>query len=201
MKPARRPWFAAVLLAACSTEDVVERPTPGLERMQRQRRADAFEASSVFADGRVLQAPPEGTVPTSRVLDPERGLGLAGQEPTRRVPLPLTFGLLERGRDRFDVFCAPCHGVLGDGQSVVGKNLPLVAPRSLVTAEIRAYPPGRLFRVVSEGFGLMPSYAAQLAVDDRWAVVAYVRALQLSQGLLLGRLPEAMQREAREALP
>ncbi|MBC7793405.1 MAG: cytochrome c [Clostridia bacterium] len=107
--------------------------------------------------------------------------GYVGDAYIERIPVRSSDSLLTRGRDRYDIFCAACHGLLGDGDSAVSRNMPNVPARSLQEDRIRAYPPGRLFRVASEGYGLMNGYTAQLTVNDRWAVVAYVRALQASQ--------------------
>lgn len=190
------------LIASCSTEETFVAPDGGLERMLSQPRYDAFEQSDFFDDGRVMQAPPAGTIPATRAPadpDTERGYHDDG-EYLARIPFPLDEALLVRGRDRYDIFCAPCHGIDGHGRSVVGDNMPLVQPRSLHLDRILAYPPGRLYRVINEGYGLMASYHLQLSLAERWAVVAYVRALQLSQNARLAELPEPLQREAREAL-
>jgi mono/diheme cytochrome c family protein len=100
-------------------------------------------------------------------------------------PLEIDVADVRWGRTRFEIFCATCHGTLGTGQTQVAENMRLRKPPSLHSAAIRAYPPGRIFAVISRGYGLMPSYAGQLSVADRWAVVAYVQALQLSQDFSL----------------
>jgi mono/diheme cytochrome c family protein len=93
--------------------------------------------------------------------------------------VPVTPELLAVGRKRFEINCAVCHGLLGDGDSLVARNMAQRPPPSLhrrVWAE-----DGRYYQVVAQGFGIMPSYAAELTIEERWAVVAYVRALQISQ--------------------
>lgn len=193
--------LAAVLLAACSKDQTFVEPEGGWQRMMKQPRYTPFDESRFFADGRVMQAPPDGTVsrdfPTGGP-DVTRGYTDAGY--VDHIPVTVDAALLDRGRERFEVFCAPCHGIRGDAQSVVGNNMPLVPPRNLLLPQIRAYAPGRIFRVASEGFGLMAPYNVQLTVQDRWAVVAYVRALQLSQDVALGDLPPDVQQKARGAL-
>jgi mono/diheme cytochrome c family protein len=101
-----------------------------------------------------------------------------------------------RGRNRFDIYCAACHGRLGDAASKVAENMTLRKPANLLTAPYLTYPPGRIAAAIAEGYGLMRSYAAELPVEDRWAVVAYVKALQLSQHATLGELPAPVQQEA-----
>lgn len=168
-----------------------------LERMIDQRKLEAYEASSAFEDGKAMRSPPPGTVAHSSQATQERQASeLAADDKLQDVPVALTSQLFRRGQDRFDTFCATCHGVLGDGNSQVAENMLLRPPPSLHEARLRALPIGRLYRVIRDGYGLMPAYGPALSVDDRWAVIAYVGALQLSQNVELGRLPESLQREA-----
>jgi mono/diheme cytochrome c family protein len=156
-----------------------------LHRMVDQARCERDEASPYFANGRCNQLPPSGTVPFGEVF------------PARATPRPRpSRALVARGRDRFDIFCAPCHGALGVGRSQVAENMRFRPPPSLHEPEIRRHGDQHYFQVISEGFGLMPSYAAMLPPDDRWAVVAWVRVLQLSQDVPLEALPAAAREEA-----
>jgi mono/diheme cytochrome c family protein len=185
------------LLAACGDKaDAID-----WQRMKLQAKAVPYRDSAFFADGRVLQMPPAGAVPRERLLgQPLLTDGLEDGLPATRIPVPVTSALLARGRDRFDVFCAACHGIAGDGDSMVAANMTLRRPPSLLDAGIRAYAPGRIFRVATYGWGLMPAYRTQISVADRWAVVAYVRALQLAQGLAITDLPEELRSEAARQL-
>jgi hypothetical protein len=165
-----------LLVAAC------EAPSPDWARMMAQQKLEPQEASRFFADGRGMRVPPAGTVPVERITgEPERTAGVtADGRYVASLPVALERPLLERGRDRFAIFCAPCHGVIGDGDSDVAENMTLRRPPSFHDAALRAYPPGRIFAAISRGYGLMPSYASVLSVDDRWAVVAFIGALQLA---------------------
>ncbi len=159
----------------------------------------AYQASDQFADGLAMRHPPADTVAYRSAIDPvvATGLGPDGR-PVAQAPIEITAAVLQRGRNRFDIYCSVCHGVLGDGESQVALNMSLRKPPSLHA--YRDVPDGYVFRVLSNGFGLMPSYASELSVEDRWAVVAYVRALQLSQHATLDQLPpEARQRLEQEA--
>ena len=149
-----------------------------LQRMRDQPRADAYEASGAFPDGKVLQTPPAGTISRDRILDPAlvTGRDSAGTY-LQRNPLPATPALLERGRSRFGIYCAACHGAGGFGGSVVAANFTERRPPPLRCGPAAALPPGRVYEIVRGGLGRMPSYAGDLSVADRWAVVAYVRSL------------------------
>ena len=178
------PALAVLILSGC----------PRLDPMQRQAKYKAYQASTETADGLAMRSPPEGTVPYGALLDPAvlTGLGPDGK-PLPLSPLKADEGLLARGRARFDVECAVCHGLLGDGESQVALNMSLRRPPSL--HQYRDLTDGYLYQVITQGFGLMPSYASVLPVEDRWAVVAYVRALQLSQHFPAAELPASERGE------
>ena len=119
-----------------------------------------------------------------------------------RIPLAVDRALLERGRERFDISCAPCHGTIGDGSSVIAQKMSLRPPPSLLGDSVRAAADGKLEEVVRVGWGTMAGYESQLTSRDRWAVVAYVRALQLSQRAPLDLAPaDERQRLAAEPAP
>jgi mono/diheme cytochrome c family protein len=193
-------WFALALASvtvACDESEVLHEPDPGLARMLLQRRGFPYAASSVFDDGRLMRSPPPDTVARDRrfpgQLPLETGRDDAGY--VRAVPLPVTATLLRRGHAAFDRTCGICHGLLGDGNSVVAEKMTLRRPPSLHEPRIGELPPGKLFEVVSSGYGLMPGYAPVLATDERWAVVAYVGALRLSQAAPVKTLPATMRAE------
>jgi mono/diheme cytochrome c family protein len=170
---------------------------PRLDPMQRQQKVKAYKASSYYGDGLGMRAPPEGTVPHGPLLPPEVATGLDPDgRPVAISPLPVDARLLSRGRARFEVSCAVCHGVLGDGESQVALNMSLRRPPSLHA--YRDVPDGHIYRVISEGYGLMPSYADSISPEDRWAIVAYVRALQLSQYATVEQVPPAERRKLEE---
>ncbi len=176
------PLAAALALTAC----------PRLDPMQRQAKFKAYQSSGYYPDGLAMRDPPEGTVPYHGLLDPtvETGAGADGK-PLAVSPIPFDQALVQRGKAKFDVNCAVCHGVLGDGDSQVALNMSLRRPPSLHLYRDR--PDGYIFQVITQGFGLMPSYAGSISVHDRWAVVAYVRALQLSQHATVDQLPAELR--------
>ena len=197
---ARLTGAAVVLaMAAAGCEGVL--PSPDLERMLDQRSYRPYEATTRFADGRAMRPPPPGTISRDRTLgQPALTEGVVDGKYVEDLPVAAEPTLLARGRDRFDVFCAACHGMTGSGATPVARVMELRRPPSLIAPPVTEFPVGRVYQVVSLGYGLMPSYASELPVRDRWAVVAYLRALQLSQHVALDRLPDDLRARAEEAL-
>jgi mono/diheme cytochrome c family protein len=186
-------WLAPVVIGLPGLSCQVD-----LERMLDQHKYEAYEASSLFEDGRVMRRPPRGTVHRGAVIGPAELVdGSRDGQYVETIPVPVDAALLGRGQNRFRIFCGACHGALGDGASQVAENMKLRRPPSLHEPRIVGYPAGRLYRVITEGYGLMPAYAEDLAVRDRWAVVAFVQALQLSQNVALADLPPRLQQEAQ----
>ena len=116
-------------------------------------------------------------------------------------PLPITRELLARGQNRYAITCGACHGAVGDGDSMVAPNMAVAPPPTFHSEKLRRKPDGYLFQVISEGYGVMPRYSAQLSFEDRWAVVAYVRALQLSQNRPLASAPADIQQKLLSEAP
>ncbi len=159
----------------------------------RQPRVQNYRESDFFDDGIAMRAPPEGTVPRERITGiPGINTGFLTAPDGKitylaTIPVPVTHALMALGRKRFDITCATCHGPLGDGESIVARQMALRPPPSLHKYIDRQ--PGYIFAVATQGFGLMASYAGELPVNERWAVVAYIRALQKSQAATLESVP------------
>jgi hypothetical protein len=150
------------------------------QNMSEQPKDKSYGESTVFDNGQVQQAPVPGSV--------------ARDAPAREAALmdrpPLTATLLARGRERFDIFCAPCHSQVGDGDGIiVAHGMP--HPPSFHDARLRAAPDEHFLDVIARGYGAMYSYAARVPPADRWAIVAYIRALQVSQYAAVADLPPA----------
>jgi mono/diheme cytochrome c family protein len=176
--------------------------TPDWSRMITQPKLLPYGDSDLFDDQRAMRPLPAGTVPREWIADPARRTGRAANGgDLDRVPLPITRALLERGRERFAIVCATCHGVAGDGDSAVARHMQRRRPPSLHEPRIVALAPGAIYRVIVAGYGVMPSYAKLLAPDDRWAVVAYVRTLELSWTAKLDALPPGVRDELARRLP
>ena len=164
---------ALAALPACDNREAFHEPEPTWARMLQQRRGDPFEASSAFDDGMTMRTPPPGTLARDDVSD--------APEP------PLTRDLLVLGRDRFERVCATCHGMAGDGVSVVAEKMALRRPPNLHDERFRKLSRPQIYAIATHGYGLMPSSASQLDARERWAAAAYVQALQLAR-----RAPVAM---------
>jgi len=149
--------------------------------MSDQPRLDPQEPSSFFADGRGDRPPVPGTVARGRLrADPHLITGKVGGAFAAGFPSRIERSDLERGRERYGIFCAPCHGATGAGNGMIVLR-GFRTPPSFHDARLRAAPPGQLFSVAADGLGVMPGYRAEAGEEDLWRIVAYLRALQLSQ--------------------
>jgi hypothetical protein len=163
--------------------------------MHDQPKYQPLEASDFFADGRASRPLPPGTVARGQLNDDEHLYsGKSGKKFADALPFAVSPALLARGQERFNIFCSPCHGRLGDGDGMVVRR-GFRHPPSFHIDRLRQAPVGYYFDVITNGFGSMQDYSAQIPVKDRWAVIAYVRALQLSQHATLGDCPEAERKQ------
>ena len=166
----RAPWrvglVVVVALAGCDQYHMI-----------KQQKLHDDGAAAQLPGGQTDQPPVPGTV-------------ARGDEPSQRPAM--TLALLERGRQRFDIYCAPCHGLVGDGQGIIPQR-GFPHPPSFHDDRLRTAPDRHFLDVIGDGFGAMYSYAARVAPADRWAVVAYIRALQLSQAVPVSQLPEDLK--------
>ena len=175
--------------------------------MDNQPKFRAQAANPLFADGRAMRPPVEGTVQWgSQDLDPLFHLGLDGDQLTQRFPdeIAVDLPLLQRGQERFNIYCQPCHGLAGYGDGIVNKHAMAllstgtkgtswVQPKNLHELAIVEQPIGQLFNTISNGVRNMPAYGPQIPVRDRWAIVAYVKALQMSQDIPRADIPRDQQ--------
>jgi hypothetical protein len=157
--------------------------------MGNQPKNKALSPSDFFADGRSVRTPVENTVSRS-ALDNDQ---LMVTKDSAMFPMPINDALLERGQERYRIFCSPCHGIQGDGNGMIVMR-GMKRPPSYHQDRLRQAPNGYFYDVITNGFGQMYNYAAQIPPRDRWAIVAYVRALQLSRNARAADLP-AEQRE------
>lgn len=162
--------LAAVALLGCRQE------------MTRQRRLNTFAATPLWRDGTAARPLPEGVV----------ARGDLARDALAATPPPVDAALLARGQERYAINCLPCHGAAGDGDGmIVRRGFP--RPPSYHGAALRAAPARHLYDVITQGHGVMFGYAARVAPADRWAIAAYIRALQLSRHATLAEAPDAAE--------
>jgi len=158
--------------------------------MHVQPRQNPLSRSDFFSDQRSARPPIEGTVARGQLHeDTYFYTGKIGNNPGDAMPSAVTKEMMERGRDRYNIFCAPCHSRVGDGNGFVPSRGFSKVPPSFHIARLQKAPLGYLYGVITEGFGVMPDYASQIPPQDRWDIVAYVRALQLSQNANMADVP------------
>ena len=170
---------AGLALAACRPQ----------QQMADQPAYRPLESSDFYEDGMSSRKPVDGTIARGHLRDDSLlYTGRTGGAPSALYPFEITRAGLERGRERFQIFCAPCHGQTGQGDGMIVRR-GYRRPPSYHTDRLRELPAGHFYDVMTNGFGVMPSYAAQVPVRDRWLIAAYVRTLQLSQNAPAEVLP------------
>ena len=168
-----------LLLASCRSD------------MQVQPKFNPLSENDFYADGRSARAPVEGTIARGQLEDdPLLYTGKVEGKEADQFPFALGEKDLARGRERFNIFCAPCHSQLGDGNGMVVQR-GFKKPPSYYEARLMKAPVGHFFNVMTNGWGAMGDYSAQVPVADRWRIAAYIRALQLSQSAKGGVAPSA----------
>jgi hypothetical protein len=174
-----------VLLRACAVASLFA--MAGCEHLHQdmgnQPKNLPLSPSGFFADGRSERAPVENTVPRGALVNDD----LIVAKDSNNFPLPVNQALLERGEERYKIFCAPCHGLQGDGNGMVAMR-GMKHPTSYHLGRLRQEPNGYYYDVITNGFGQMYSYSAQIPPRDRWAIISYVRALQLSRNVHVAEL-------------
>jgi hypothetical protein len=169
---------AAVLLAAAGCR----------QNMHNQHKVNTLGPSTFFEDGQGARPLPAHTVARGDLRQGATYTGLdAAHKPVAQMPFPVTRELLLRGQERYNIFCSPCHDRVGTGQGMIVRR-GYKQPTSYHIDRLRSAPVGYFFNVMTEGYGVMPSYAPQIPVKDRWAIAAYIRVLQYSQNARLADL-------------
>ena len=157
--------------------------------MSKQPRYNPYSKSDFFPDERSVRPVVEGTVARGALHTNDPFFtGRKNGQVVDQVPVRVTLDMLKRGRERFDIYCSPCHGRVGDGEGMVAQR-GFDHPPSYMIDRLRQAPDGHLFDVITSGVGRMSSYASRVDPADRWAIVAYIRALQLSQSAAVNDVP------------
>ena len=176
----------ALVVAACRQD------------MHDQPSYSPYEESSFFADGQSARPLVAGTVARGQLKDdPLLYTGKEGEEPATVFPFPVDEKVMTRGQERFNIYCALCHGRAGDGEGIIPQR-GFQSPPTFHQDRLREAPASYYFTVITNGFGAMPSYATEVPPQDRWAIIAYIRALQLSQNATIEDVPQDRRGELEE---
>jgi mono/diheme cytochrome c family protein len=179
---------ATLVLAACG------------ENMSANSRLKVYEPSAFYPDAQSARPVISGTVALGLLqADELLYTGKQGGQDATQFPFPVTRAMLERGQLRFNIYCSPCHGLLGDGNGMIVQR-GLSAPPTFHQQRLRDAPAGHFFDVITNGFGRMYSYAARVTPEDRWAIIAYIRALQLSQNATIADVPPEQRTQIQGAV-
>jgi Cytochrome C oxidase, cbb3-type, subunit III len=187
--------FGAIVMALASS-------VACRQDMHDQPKYIPLRPSEFFTDGRSARPLPEGTVARGHLNDDVlfyTGKGADGKL-ADTFPFPLTKDVILRGRQRFNVYCTPCHDYTGSGNGIIVRR-GYRRPPTYHSDRLRQVPNGYIFDVITNGFGAMPDYAAQIQPRDRWAIVSYVRALQLTQHASIEDVPAEVRGQFRPAPP
>lgn len=196
--PLLLPLLPLLLLASCekARQDMYDQP-----------KYKPMTRSELFADGASSRPLPPASVPHAQGRFADASSGRLGEDAAlreqqasaaQRMPYPITQQLLERGRERYSIYCLPCHSPVGDGDGLITRR-GFPHPPSYHTERLRQAPDRHFFDVMTQGYGIMYPYADRVDAPDRWAIVAYIRALQLSQHADAGKLPEDMRARLQAA--
>ena len=179
-----------------------------IQDMDNQGRFKFQQANPLFADGRAMRPAIPGTVARGHLNEEDHyNRGKVNGEFATTFPLPITEAMLQRGKERFEIYCAPCHGLAGYGNGIVAQRAELLQegtwtpPLSYHDQTVIDRPVGHLFNSITNGIRTMPPYQDQIPVADRWAIVAYVRALQRSQKASFNDVPPEKRQELLNESP
>ncbi len=172
--------------------------------MDQQFYYEAQQPDPFFSDGRSMRSQVAGTIArgglqTDTVMHEGRVLGDTTFVDV--MPIEVTRDLVDRGQERFNIYCAPCHGLSGNGNGIVHQRAAALAegtwapPTDLASQPVVDQPVGQIYNTIKHGIRTMPAYGPQISVEDRWAIVSYVRAIQASRGANYDDLPEAVKQQ------
>jgi mono/diheme cytochrome c family protein len=197
-------WVPLALIMRARVTTMAEPRIHIVPDMDSQPKFKAQARNPLFADRRAMRPPVAGSVARGSLpIDPSFVSGRVGDDWLVANPMPVDASLLQRGRGRYEIFCSPCHGLAGYGDGMVAKRADELQegtwtpPTSFHSDLIRQRADGHLFNTISNGIRNMPAYGPQIAVEDRWAIIAYVRALQRSQNATVEDVPADLRAQLR----
>jgi cytochrome c553 len=182
--------IALTFLSACSSVQRVP-PVEVWDDMKRQNKFKPQWENEIFGDHRDSRVPPTGTVARGFLYeDSVYATGMTGDMYIGKNPVPISMDLLKKGQAKFATYCTPCHDRTGTGQGIVPTRVPSWQPSNLMEDRIVQFADGEIFNVISNGRRTMPAYKYQIAVEDRWAIIAYLRVLQRAAHGSMADVPE-----------
>ena len=223
-----RIFFALVLLGVCTLISVAgfrgvnftDRPLQIFPDMKHQPKFQPQHSTTFFSDGRAARQPVAGTIPVGYTL-PGRyfqagarnvsfnsgfanlndypSTGRIGDVYGDGLPIEVSAALLDRGQERYNINCSICHGLTGEGNGVVQKIGAWATVANLQDDRIRTMPDGQIFNTITHGKNTMGAYGPNISVEDRWAIIAYLRALQKSQRVMVAELPADVRAKLQTA--
>ena len=186
------------IIGGCRGNPSTEPPIHLNPNMDYQPKYQPLEANPLFGDGAAMREPVEGTVARNQLHENVRYY--TGRDENgnlvNTIPVPMTMELIKRGQERFNIYCSPCHSRAGDGNGIL-MNYNYVPVTSLHDELVRSQPDGHFFDIITNGSAIMPSYKYQIPVEDRWAIVGYIRALQRSQNAKIEDIPVEMRNRVK----
>lgn len=191
-----------IMLSGCGRERPSAKPPIHLNpNMDNQEKYKAQSQSHFFPDSSAMRMPVPGTVMRGQLRDDEifyKGYtgDIADSQFVEKAPVDITMQRLVRGRERFDIYCSPCHSRVGDGKGIMVTR-GYVPPPNFHDDRIRSMPDGYIYEVITNGVRNMPSYSHQINPSDRWAIVVYLRALQRSQQAGLKDIPDELREKVQ----
>ncbi len=193
--------MAMIIIIGCGREKTSDNTPIHLNpNMDQQPKYKAQAESDFFEDGATMRPQVEGTIAMGQLReDSEYYMGKNSKSEFISVaPTDYSMERLKRGQERFDIFCSPCHSKVGDGKGIMAKEeYKYVIPPNFHTDSIRQFTDGYIYNVISNGVRNMPSYKHQIPVDDRWSIVLYLRALQVSHNATIDDVPAAIREEVK----
>ncbi len=190
--------LAGLILAGCQGRPSEDPPIHLNPNMDHQPKFKAQSETDFYADKATMRLPVEGTVARGELRADEAyytGRDTKGNL-LEAMPVPVTMELLKRGQDRFNIYCQPCHGQTGIGNGIVVQR-GMLPPPNFHSDLMRQKPDGHFFDVMTNGIRNMPSYRSQVSVSDRWAITAYVRALQKTQLATIDDVPQEKRKDLK----
>lgn len=190
--------LSAVMLASCQGRPSDQPPIHVNPNMDHMPKYKAQSKSEFFPNGATMREPVSGTVSQEQLRADDvyfTGRDASGKL-VAKMPMNVTMQLLQRGQERYNIYCAPCHGQTGKGNGIVAQR-GFLPPPTFHSDLMRNYPDGHLFDVITNGIRNMPAYRYQVPVEDRWAIVSYLRALQRSQNATLTDIPEDKRKDLK----